>query len=50
MKWMEESNRKWLADSPLQEFELLDAVSKGSQIENATSTNSSARSEKAVSD
>ena len=47
---LEENNRKWLAQATLQEFELLDAVSKGSQSETTASARSSIRSEKAVQD
>ena len=47
---MEENNRKRLAEATLQEFELLDAVSKGSQSETTASARSSMRSEKAVQD
>ena len=47
---LEENNRKWLAESSLQEFELLDAVAKGSQSETTASARSSIRSEKAVQD
>ena len=45
---LEENNRKRLAEATLQEFELLDAVSKGSQSETTASARSSMRSEKAV--
>ena len=45
---LEENNRKRLAETTLQEFELLDAVSKGSQSETTASARSSMRSEKAV--
>ena len=47
---MEEDNSKRLAEATLQEFELLDAVSKGSQTETTASARSSMRSEKAVQD
>ena len=47
---LEESNRKRLAEATLQEFELLHAVSKGSQSETTASARSSMRSEKAVQD
>ena len=47
---LEENNRKRLAEATLQEFELLDAVSKGSQSETTPSARSSMRSEKAVQD
>ena len=47
---LEENNRKRLAEATLQEFELLDAVSKGSQSETTASARSSMRSEKAVRD
>ena len=47
---LEENNRKRLAEATLQEFELLDAVSKGSQSETTASARSSTRSEKAVQD
>ena len=47
---LEENNRKRLAEATLQEFELLDAVSKGSQSETTASARSSMRSEKAVQD
>ena len=47
---LEENNRKRLAEATLQEFELLDAVSKGSQSETTASIRSSMRSEKAVQD
>ena len=46
----EEDNRKRLAEATLQEFELLDAVSKGSHSETTASARSSMRSEKAVQD
>ena len=46
----EENNRKRVAEATLQEFELLDAVSKGSQSETTASARSSMRSEKAVQD
>ena len=45
---LEENNRKRLAEATLQEFELLDAVSKGSQSETTASARSSMRKEKAV--
>ena len=47
---LEENNKKQLAEATLQEFELLDAVSKGSQSETTASARSSMRSEKAVQD
>ena len=47
---LEENNRKQLAEATLLEFELLDAVSKGSQSETTASVRSSMRSEKAVQD
>ena len=47
---MEENSRKWVAEATLQEFELLDAVSKGSQSETTARARSSLRSEKAVQD
>ena len=47
---LEVNNRKRLAGATLQEFELLDAVSKGSQSETTASARSSMRSEKAVQD
>ena len=47
---LEEDNRKQLAEATLQEFELLDAVSKGSHSERTASARSSMRSEKAVQD
>ena len=47
---LEEKNRKRLAEATLQDFELLDAVSKGSQFETTASARSSMRSEKAVQD
>ena len=47
---LEESNRKRLAEATLQEFELLDAVSKCSQSETTASARSSMRSQKAVQD
>ena len=47
---LEENNRKRLAEATLQEFELLDAVSKSSQSETTASARSSMRSEKAVQD
>ena len=47
---LEENNRKRLAEATLQEFELLDAVSKGSQSETTASAKSSMRSEKVVQD
>ena len=46
----EENNRKRLAEATLQEFELLDAVSKGTQSETTASARRSMRSEKAVQD
>ena len=47
---LEENNRKRLAEATLQEFELLDAVSKGSESETTASARSSMRSENAVQD
>ena len=47
---LEENNRKQLAEATLQEFELLDAVSKGSHSETTASAMSSMRSGKAVQD
>ena len=47
---LEKNNRKRLAEATLQEFELLDAVSKGSQSETTASARSSMGSEKAVQD
>ena len=47
---LEEKNRKLLAEATLQEFELLDAVSKDSQTETTASARSSMKSEKAVQD
>ena len=47
---LEEKNRKRLAETTLQEFELLDAVSKGSQSETTASARTSMRSEKSVQD
>ena len=47
---MEEDNRKRLAEATLQEFEFLDAVSKGCHSETTASARSSMRSEKAVQD
>ena len=47
---LEENNRKRLAEATLQEFELLDAVSKGSQSETTAIARSSMRSEKALQD
>ena len=47
---LEENNRKRLAEATLQESELLDTVSKGSQYERTASARSSMRSEKAVQD
>ena len=47
---LEENNRKRLAEATLQEFELLDAVSKGNQSETTASARSSMRSEKAAQD
>ena len=47
---LEENNRKQLAEATLEEFELLDAVSKGSQSETTAGARSSIRSEKAVQD
>ena len=47
---LEENNRKRLAEATLQEFELLDAVSKGNHSETTASARSSMRSEKAVQD
>ena len=45
-----EDNRKLLAEATLQEFELLNVVSKGSHSETTASARSSMRSEKAVQD
>ena len=47
---LQENNRKWLVEATQQEFELLDAVSKGSHSETTASARSSMRSEKAVQD
>ena len=47
---LEKNDRKRLAGATLKEFELLDAVSKGSQSETTGSAKSSMRSEKAVQD
>ena len=47
---LEENNRKRLEEATLQDFELLDAVSKGSQSEATASARNSMRSEKAVQD
>ena len=47
---MEKNNRKRLAEAILPEFELLHAVSKGSQSETTASARSSMKSEKAVQD
>ena len=47
---LEENDRKRLAEATLQGFELLDAVSKGSQSETTASAGSSMRSEKVVDD
>ena len=47
---LEVNNRKRLAEATLQEFELLDAVSKGSHSETTPSARRSMRSEKAVQD
>ena len=47
---LDEDNRKRLAEATLQEFELLDAVSKGSHSEKTASARSSMRSEQAVQD
>ena len=47
---LEKNNRKRLAEATLQEFELLDAVSKGSQSETTANDRSSMRGEKAVQD
>ena len=47
---LEENNRKRLAEATLQEFEFLDAFSKGSQSETTASARSSMRSVKAVQD
>ena len=47
---LEENNRKRLVEATLQEFELLDSVSKGSQSETTASARSSIRSENAVQD
>ena len=45
---LEENNRKRFAEAALQEFELLDAVPKGSHFEAAESVRSSMRTEKAL--
>ena len=42
---VEENNRKRLAEAPLQNFELLDAVSKGNRFETTANARSSMRSE-----
>ena len=42
---LEENNRKRLAEATLQNFELLDAVSKGSRFETTASARNSMRSE-----
>ena len=47
---LEKNIRKLLAEATLQEFELLDTVSKGSHSETTASSRSSMRSEKAVQD
>ena len=47
---LEENNWKRLAEATLQQFELLDDVSKGSQSETTAIAKSSLRSEKAVQD
>ena len=47
---LEENNSKRLAEATLLEFDLLDAVSKGSQSETTASARSSMRSEKVVQD
>ena len=47
---LEENNRKRLAEATLQGFELLDAVSKGSQSETTASARSSMRIEKDFQD
>ena len=47
---LEEENRKRLAEETLQEFELLDAVSKDSHSETTVGARSSMKSEKAVYD
>ena len=47
---LEENNRKRFAEATLQEFELLDAVSEGSQSETTASARSSMKIEKAVQD
>ena len=47
---LEENNRKWLAEATLPQFELLDAVSQGSQSETTASARSPMRSEKVVQD
>ena len=47
---LEENNIKRLSEVTLQEFELLDAVSKASQSETTATARSSMRSEKAVQD
>ena len=47
---LEENNRKRLAEATLQEFEFLDAVSKGCHSETTASAKSSMRSEKPAQD
>ena len=47
---LEEHNRKRLAEATLQEFELLDVVSKGSHSETTEGARSSMRNENAVQD
>ena len=47
---LEEDKRKRLTEATLQEFELLDAFSKGSHSETTASASSSMRSEKSVQD
>ena len=50
LDYLEENNRKRLTEATLQEFELLDAVSKGKQPKTTASARSSLRIEKAVQD
>ena len=47
---LEENNRKWLAVAALPDFELLDAVYKGSQSKTSARARRLLRSEKAVQD
>ena len=47
---LEENNRKRSAEATLQEFELLDAVSKGSHSDTTASARSSIRCDKDVQD